>query len=150
MTHHGTGASVRTVSARDLDAVQMQLLELLACGRTTRDAAAALELAPRTAERRLADARATLGARTTAQAVALALQSPRRPAPTALSARERDALSLVAHGLTSREIARRSGRTSGSVDALVRTALAKIGARTRVQGAGKLAGFVDERRPPPA
>jgi DNA-binding NarL/FixJ family response regulator len=52
-----------------LAADERRLLELLADGLTVRDAARALFLSRRTADRRLARARETLGARTTAEAV---------------------------------------------------------------------------------
>lgn len=48
---------------------ELALLRLLAAGLTLREAAAELHLSPRTADRRLARARAALGARTTAEAI---------------------------------------------------------------------------------
>lgn len=62
--------------AAALNADERKLLELLATGRTLREAAAELYLSPRTADRRLARARQALGVRTTAEAI-LALR--RRP-----------------------------------------------------------------------
>jgi DNA-binding NarL/FixJ family response regulator len=55
-----------------LDAEQRALLEALAAGRSIVDAAAALFLSPRTAERRVAGLRHALGVRTTAEAISLA------------------------------------------------------------------------------
>jgi DNA-binding NarL/FixJ family response regulator len=55
-----------------LDAEQRRLLELLAEGRSLGDAAEALHISRRTADRRLAEARRALGARTTAEAILLA------------------------------------------------------------------------------
>jgi hypothetical protein len=55
-----------------LDGDQRALLEALATGSSIGEAAAALHLSTRTAERRLATARKALGVRTTAEAVALA------------------------------------------------------------------------------
>lgn len=141
MTHHAAGAYVRGMTGRELEGDQHRLLELLASGRTVGEAAAALDLAPRTAERRLAAARAALGARTTAQAVALAAPAGSHRPASSLSGRELETLELVAHGLTSREIARLSGGSTWSVDALVRSAVAKLGARTRVEAAAKVGGI---------
>jgi DNA-binding NarL/FixJ family response regulator len=53
----------------DLTAEERGLLDLLAGGRTLGDAAAALHVSRRTADRRLASARRKLGAATTAEAV---------------------------------------------------------------------------------
>jgi DNA-binding NarL/FixJ family response regulator len=58
----------------------------------------------------------------------------------------------VAGGLTSREIAERLAMPASTVDALVRSAISKFAARTRIQAAalaltdpaGKLAEFIDE------
>ena len=55
-----------------LDDDQRALLEALATGSSIGEAAAALHLSTRTAERRLATARKALGVRTTAEAIALA------------------------------------------------------------------------------
>jgi DNA-binding NarL/FixJ family response regulator len=143
----------------ELDSEQGRLLALLAKGLTLVDAAASLELSQRTAERRLAAARLSLGARTTAQAVVLAVaerQSPQRPFAE-LNWREREVLEAVGSGLTSREIGERLGTRASNVDALVRSAISKLHARTRMQAAvlaarptEKLAGFIDEGRDPPA
>ena len=54
---------------RELSVEHWCLLELLAQGRTLADAAAILHLSRRTADRKLAAARAALGARSTAEAV---------------------------------------------------------------------------------
>jgi DNA-binding NarL/FixJ family response regulator len=53
-----------------LDADEVALLGLLAAGRTLREAAVALHISPRTADRRVAGARAKLGVATTIEAVA--------------------------------------------------------------------------------
>jgi DNA-binding NarL/FixJ family response regulator len=139
----------------ELDSEQGRLLALLAEGSRLAEAAASLELSQRTAERRLAAARSLLGARTTAQAVARATSTsqaaPRHPSKE-LSPRERQVLEGVAGGLTSREIAERLAMPASTVDALVRSAISKFAARTRIQAAalaltdpaGKLAEFIDE------
>lgn len=57
------------------------LLDLLATGRSLGEAARALHLSRRSADRRLADARLALGASTTAQAVALTRTRPLCPSP---------------------------------------------------------------------
>jgi DNA-binding NarL/FixJ family response regulator len=54
----------------DLDAEQVELLELLAAGYSLAEAARTLHLSPRTAARRVGAARTTLGVRTTVEAVA--------------------------------------------------------------------------------
>jgi DNA-binding CsgD family transcriptional regulator len=53
----------------ELDAEQLQLLELIAAGHSLAEAAAALHLSVRTAARRLVAARFSLGVSTTAEAV---------------------------------------------------------------------------------
>ena len=60
------------------------LLDLLASGRSLGDAAALLHLSRRSADRRLAEARAALGAATTAQAVARSRRRPLCSAPGSL------------------------------------------------------------------
>jgi hypothetical protein len=67
---------------------------------TVGEAATYLALSHRTAERRLAAARALLGARTSAQAVVVASNAGglRRVSLETLSARERDVLEGVANG----------------------------------------------------
>ena len=61
----------RPPSGEDLlTADEVALLRLLAAGRTLREAARELYIAPRTADRRLAGARAALGVATTMEAVA--------------------------------------------------------------------------------
>ena len=59
-----------TPRAARLDEDETALLRLLATGLTLRDAAAELHVSPRTADRRLAGARAKLGVATTIEAVA--------------------------------------------------------------------------------
>lgn len=53
----------------------------------------------------------------------------------ALSAREREVLSLVGEGLTSSEIGRRLGLAPATVDSHVRSAIRKLGVRNRVEAA---------------
>src|SRR5947209_5111202 len=52
-----------------------------------------------------------------------------------LTATERAVLDLVARGLTSRRIARELGISASTVETHIRSALAKLEARTRVQAA---------------
>ena len=62
----------------------------------------------------------------------------RRPAHTtrgALSAREHEVLALVAAGQSSRRIADRLGLTTNTVETYVRSAMTKLGARTRTEAA---------------
>jgi DNA-binding CsgD family transcriptional regulator len=62
-----------------LDDEQQRLLDLLAGGATINEAATALYLSVRTAERRLAASRRALGVRTTAEAVRISSEAPGRP-----------------------------------------------------------------------
>jgi DNA-binding NarL/FixJ family response regulator len=141
----------------ELDSEQRQLLALLGQGLKLGEAAGSLQLSHRTAERRLAKARSLLGARTTAQAVMLANGARRRGRTRSaedLNARERQVLEGVAGGLTSREIAAWVDAPTSTVDALIRSAIFKLDARTRIQAAAlaltdrgkKLAGSIDEAR----
>jgi DNA-binding NarL/FixJ family response regulator len=57
------------------------------------------------------------------------------PHTSVLSHREREVMELVAGGMSSTEIARHLGIGARTVDAHVRSALAKTGARTRIQAA---------------
>ena len=120
-----------------LDYEQRRLLTLIGQGLKLADAASSLDLTTRTAERRLAAARSLLEARTTAQAVALAgvARSSTPRSLQELTRREREVLEGVASGLTSREIAMRLGTRAPTIDALVRSAMSKLDARTRVQAA---------------
>lgn len=70
--------SART-GLRRLGADQRRLLELLADGSTVLDAARVAHISPRTAHRRLAEARAALGVRTTAEGVRLVADSKAVP-----------------------------------------------------------------------
>ena len=64
----------------------------------------------------------------------------RRSAPRArngvpLTAREREVMRLVATGLTSREIALNLGLARSTIESVVRSAMMKLDAKTRVQAA---------------
>jgi len=72
--------------------------------------------------------------------VARAAPRTRRPG---LSLREQEVMQLVAAGLTSRDIAGRLGVSSSTVESTVKSAMVKLGARTRAQAAA-LAGGVPE------
>jgi DNA-binding NarL/FixJ family response regulator len=67
-----TRVDIRTSAGRDDDLAddERALLDMLADGLTVPEAAARLHLSQRTAERRLAEARAKLGAATTIEAIA--------------------------------------------------------------------------------
>jgi LuxR family transcriptional regulator, regulator of acetate metabolism len=125
-----------------LDEQQRRLLALLGRGLSVAEASKQLHLSPRTAERRLAEARAALGAGTNAEAVLLA--EGRSLGPDGLTAREREVLELVAAGLRDDEIADRLGIARSTVATLLRSSMEKLGARTRVQAVAKLAGIEDE------
>lgn len=62
-----------------------------------------------------------------------------------LSTRECEVVRLVAAGLRNEEIADRLGVAGSTVATLLRSAMAKLDARTRVEAVAKLAGSEDER-----
>jgi DNA-binding CsgD family transcriptional regulator len=82
-----------------LNEEQRRLLGLLARGLSVTEAARALHLSPRTAQRRLAEARASLGAATNAEAVLRAEGQELGTQSDGLSSREREVLELVGAGL---------------------------------------------------
>lgn len=61
--------------------------------------------------------------------------APRRSGGAGLTGREQEAMALVADGLSSPEIARRLGVGLPTVERLINSAVAKLGARTRAQAA---------------
>ena len=65
----------RNVHDRTVESEERRLLELLAAGKSIDEAAAALHVSRRTAERRLASARRAFGVRTTAAAIAAVSRS---------------------------------------------------------------------------
>ena len=132
---------------RGLDDEQRRLLALLGSGLSVREAARRLHLSPRTAERRLAEARASLGARTNAEAVHRAEGQGLEAQGERLTAREREVLELVAAGLRDEQIADRLAIAPSTVATLLRSSMAKLDARTRVQAVAKLAGIRDEGNP---
>ena len=72
-TRFSEGGSLFT-AGRDPSLREREVLALLASGATDREIAAMLELSPATVQTHVRNAKAKLGARTRAQAVALALQ----------------------------------------------------------------------------
>jgi DNA-binding NarL/FixJ family response regulator len=64
---------------------------------------------------------------------------PCRPVRWALTRREREVLRLVAGGLASPQIAARLGVARCTVDSQVRSAMDKLGARSRVEAAARAA-----------
>jgi DNA-binding CsgD family transcriptional regulator len=127
-----------------LDDAQRELLELLAAGLSVAEAAARSHLSPRTAERRLAEARAALGAATNAEAVVRAHGCEVELHGSPVTAREFEVLELVASGLRDDEIAGRLGIAPSTVAALVRSSMERLDARTRVEAVAKLAGIEDD------
>jgi DNA-binding NarL/FixJ family response regulator len=127
-----------------LDEEQRRLLQLLREGFSVVEAARRLHLSRRTAERRLAKARAALGAETTAQAVLRAEGQELGTQSDGLTAREREVLELVGAGLRDEEIAERLGIAPSTVATLVRSSMERLDARTRVEAVAKLAGVEDE------
>jgi DNA-binding CsgD family transcriptional regulator len=133
-------------AAGTLDEVQRRLLALLGSGLTVAEAARRLHLSPRTAERRLAEARAALGAATNAEAVLRAEGEELRTQRDSLSAREHEVLKLVAAGLRDEEIAERLQIATSTVATLLKSSMEKLDARTRVEAVAKLAGIRDEQQ----
>jgi DNA-binding CsgD family transcriptional regulator len=127
-----------------LDDEQRRLLALLGRGLSVTEAATQLRLSSRTAERRLSEARAALGAVTNAEAVLRAEGLEIGMQSAGLSARECEVVQLVAAGLRNEEIADRLGVARSTVATLLRSAMAKLDARTRVEAVAKLAGIEDE------
>lgn len=66
------------------------------------------------------------------------------PAGT-ITGRQREILELVGSGLTSRDIARRLGLSPGTVDDHVKAAMARLGARTRLEAAAAAARAASAR-----
>jgi DNA-binding CsgD family transcriptional regulator len=130
---------------RALDEEQRRLLGLLGRGFSVREAARRLHLSRRTAERRLAEARAALGAATNAEAVLRAEGQELGTQTDGLTAREREVVELVAAGLHDEEIADRMGIAPSTVATLLRSAMERLDARTRVEAVAKLAGIEDVR-----
>jgi DNA-binding CsgD family transcriptional regulator len=124
-----------------LDEVQRQLLQLLADGLSLPEAAAFLHVSRRTAERRLTEARAVLGVTTTAEAFLRASGQELGSKSDGLSTRERQVLELVGAGLRNEEIAERLGIAHSPVATVLRSSMAKLDARTRVEAVAKLAGI---------
>jgi DNA-binding NarL/FixJ family response regulator len=119
-----------------LDSQQRHLLTLLGRGWSLLEAASRVKVSPRTAHRRLARARSTLGVATNAEAILLVLgHSDSSERSAALSARERQVMGLVANGLTSGAIATRLALANSTVDSLIKSAMEKLDARTRAQAA---------------
>jgi DNA-binding CsgD family transcriptional regulator len=131
-------------SDSSLDDEQRRLLGLLGRGLSVTEAATQLRLSSRTAERRLSEARATLGAATNAEAVLRAEGQEIGMESDGLSARECEVVRLGAAGLRNEEIADRLGVAGSTVATLLRSAMAKLDARTRVELVAKLAGIEDE------
>jgi DNA-binding NarL/FixJ family response regulator len=141
----GDNANGRDVKSA-LDEVQRRLLALLACGLSVPEAARRLHLSRRTAERRLAEARVALGAATNAEAVLRAEGQKLGAERDGLSAREREVLELVGAGLRDEEIAERLEIAPSTVATLLKSAMEKLDARTRVEAVAKLAGIKDEQQ----
>lgn len=127
-----------------LDVEQRRLLGLLGRGLAVAEAAQRLHLSPRTAERRLAEARAVLGATTNAEAVLRAEGQELGTQGDGLSAREREVLEFVAAGLRDEEIAQRLEIAPSTVATLLKSSMEKLDARTRVEAVAKLAGIKDD------
>jgi DNA-binding CsgD family transcriptional regulator len=128
-----------------LDEGRRRLLALLARGLSVREAAGRLHLSPRTAERRLAEARAAPGATTNAEAVLRAEGEQLGTQRDSLSAREHEVLKLVAAGLRDEEMAERLRIAPSTVATLLKSSMEKLDTRTRVEAVAKLAGIKDEQ-----
>jgi DNA-binding NarL/FixJ family response regulator len=123
----------------ELSESQRRLLELLGAGLSVGEAAERVGLSTRTAERRLAEARTRLGAATNAQALVRRWGRPNESEHKRLSRREREVLALVAAGLRDDEIAAELGIAPSTVASVLRSAMATLGVRNRIQAAAKLA-----------
>jgi DNA-binding CsgD family transcriptional regulator len=132
-----------------MDEEQRRLLALLGGGLSVAEAARRMHLSLRTAERRLAEARASLGAATNAEAVLRAERQEPGPQSDGLSAREREVLELVGSGLRDEEIADRLRIACSTVATLLKSSMEKLDARTRVEAVAKLAGIKDEQQSSP-
>jgi len=139
-----TARTQNAPASSSLDDEQRRLLGLLSRGLSVPEAARRVRLSCRTAERRLSDARAALGAATNAEAVLRVEGQEIGNQRDGLSARERQALELVGGGLRDDEIANRMRIARSTVSTLLRSAMAKLDARTRVEAVAKLAGIEDE------
>ena len=64
----------------------------------------------------------------------------RQPGASGLTSREREVLELVARGLSSREIGTRIGVEAATVDSQVKSAMRKLGVRSRARAALSVAG----------
>ena len=140
-----TARSKNPAPNSSLEDEQRRLLELLSRGLSVPEAARRVRLSCRTAERRLSEARTALGAATNAEAVLRVEGQEIGSQRDGLSARERQVLELVGGGLRDEEIADRMRIARSTVSTLLRSAMAKLDARTRVEAVAKLAGIEDER-----
>jgi DNA-binding NarL/FixJ family response regulator len=129
-----------------LDDEQRRLLQLLCHGLSVAEAARRVHLSRRTAERRLANARGVLGAATNAEAVLRAQGHELSRPSDGLTEREREVLELVGAGLRDEEIADRLGIASSTVATLLKSAMERLDAHTRVEAVAKLAGIKDDER----
>ena len=141
-----TGKPTRRHLEGALDDEQRRLLRLLCHGLSVAEAARRLHLSRRTAERRLASARAALGAATNAEAVLRARGHELSRPSDGLTARELDVLELVGAGFRDEEIAERLGIASSTVATLLKSAMERLDAHTRVEAVAKLAGIKDDER----
>jgi DNA-binding NarL/FixJ family response regulator len=83
---------------------------------------------------------ATLLARVRWALEAHGVTRPDPPPPAEPSPPEREVLTLVAAGLSTPRIAARLGLTRPEIEARVRSAMAKLGARTRIEAGLRVAG----------
>jgi DNA-binding NarL/FixJ family response regulator len=67
---------------------------------------------------------------------------------SAVPARQREVLALVAEGATTREIGRRLGLAPDTVEATIRAAMRRLGARTRIEAATMAARAQEGAAPP--
>ena len=105
-----------------------------------------LELEQRAEAHRLAPLTGRI--RRTLRKAGVRRSAPRAANGAALTGREREVLRLVAEGLTSGEIALSLGLERSTIESLVRSAMVKLSAKTRVQAAA-LAGDLEPVSPLP-
>ncbi|HEY7294545.1 MAG TPA: response regulator transcription factor [Dehalococcoidia bacterium] len=118
---------------------EVEVLQLIAAGKSTQEIAKALTIAEGTVERHVTNLYGKIGARNRAEATSYAhrhgLTAPRQEWPDGLSAREVEVLRLMALGKSNREIAERLVISVNTVFQHVRSILNKTDCANRTEAA---------------